>query len=73
MAKLLVPLKTVMVYVYDCPLTCWWSQCCSAWNWSSCWRHYRLGRFMYMIAHLPAGGATVVVLGTGRVVGAIID
>ena len=27
---------------------------------------------MYMIAHLPAGGAKIVVLGTGRVVGAII-
>ena len=25
-----------------------------------------------MIAHLPAGGANVVVLGTGRVVGVII-
>ena len=27
---------------------------------------------MYMIANLPAGGATAVVLGTGRVVGATI-
>ena len=27
---------------------------------------------MYMVAHLPAGGATVVVLGTGRVASAII-